>query len=69
MENRIGVYVCHCGTNIAGKVAVEKVAEYARDLPGVVVSREYRFMCSDPGQKRYWQVVSGYASAPHHGPG
>ena len=52
MDTRIGVYVCHCGTNIAGKVAVEKIAEYARELPGVVVSRDYRFMCSEPGQEQ-----------------
>jgi len=47
---RIGVYVCHCGTNIADKVDVEAVAEYAAGLPGVVVSRTYEYMCSDPGQ-------------------
>ncbi|MCK9239212.1 CoB--CoM heterodisulfide reductase iron-sulfur subunit A family protein [Desulfocurvus sp.] len=50
MPNRIGVYVCHCGTNIAGKVDSPGVAEFARSLPGVVVSRDYKFMCSDPGQ-------------------
>ena len=48
---RIGVYVCHCGTNIAGIVDVKAVAEYAAGLPGVVVSREYKYMCSDPGQE------------------
>jgi heterodisulfide reductase subunit A2 len=58
MENRIGVYVCHCGTNIAGKVAVEKVADYALELPGVVVSREYRFMCSDPGQEQIREDIA-----------
>jgi heterodisulfide reductase subunit A len=47
---RIGVYVCHCGTNIADKVDVEAVAEYAAGLPGVVVGRTYEYMCSDPGQ-------------------
>ena len=47
---RIGVYVCHCGTNIAGVVDVEKVVEAIRDLPDVVVSRDYKYMCSDPGQ-------------------
>ncbi len=47
---RIGVYTCHCGTNIAGRVDVERVAEYARSLPHVVVSRAYKYMCSDPGQ-------------------
>jgi heterodisulfide reductase subunit A2 len=48
---RIGVYVCHCGTNIAKTVDVAAVAESARRQPGVVVSRDYRFMCSDPGQE------------------
>ena len=47
---RIGVYVCHCGTNIADKVDIEAVAEYAAGLPGVVVGRHYEYMCSDPGQ-------------------
>jgi len=50
MERRIGVYVCHCGTNISGKVDAEKVAEFARDLDSVVVARDYKYMCSDPGQ-------------------
>ena len=50
MEKRIGVYICHCGTNIAGYLDVERVAEYARGLPSVVVARDYMFMCSDPGQ-------------------
>ncbi len=49
--SRIGVYVCHCGTNIAGTVDVKALAEYAAGLPGVVVSREYKYMCSDPGQE------------------
>jgi len=49
-ELRIGVYVCHCGTNIAGKVDVAAVTQMASKLPGVVVAREYKFMCSDPGQ-------------------
>ena len=48
---RIGVYVCHCGTNIAGTVNVEDVAKYAATLPGVVVARDYKYMCSDPGQE------------------
>jgi heterodisulfide reductase subunit A2 len=47
---RIGVYVCHCGSNIAGVVDVEQVAESARSLPSVVVARDYKYMCSDPGQ-------------------
>jgi heterodisulfide reductase subunit A len=47
---RVGVYVCHCGTNIAKTVDVESVARFAAGLPNVVVARHYRFMCSDPGQ-------------------
>jgi heterodisulfide reductase subunit A len=50
MEPRIGVYVCHCGANIAGTVDVAQVAEYASGLPCVEIAREYKFMCSDPGQ-------------------
>ena len=49
-QPRIGVYVCHCGTNIAGMVDVETVAEFASALPHVIVSRHYSYMCSDPGQ-------------------
>jgi heterodisulfide reductase subunit A len=47
---RIGVYVCHCGTNIAGMIDVEAVASEAAELEHVVVSRHYAYMCSDPGQ-------------------
>jgi heterodisulfide reductase subunit A len=48
--DKIGVYICHCGTNIADKVDVEAVTEYAAGLPGVVLARHYEYMCSDPGQ-------------------
>ena len=47
---RIGVYVCHCGSNIAGTVDVKEVAEFARGLPNVVMAKDYIYMCSDPGQ-------------------
>jgi len=50
MERKIGVYICHCGANIAGTVDVEQVTEAAKGLPSVVVARDYKFMCSDPGQ-------------------
>lgn len=49
-EPRIGVFVCHCGHNIAGTVDVVKVAEMASNLPGVVYSTDEMFMCSDAGQ-------------------
>jgi heterodisulfide reductase subunit A len=51
MEQRIGVYVCHCGHNIAATVDPKAVAESAASLDGVVVARDYMFMCSDPGQE------------------
>ena len=50
-DRKIGVYICHCGSNIAGTVDVEEVAKFAQGLPHVVVAREYKYMCSDPGQE------------------
>ncbi len=49
-SRRVGVYVCHCGTNIAATVDVEAVANFAAGLDGVAVARHYAYMCSDPGQ-------------------
>jgi heterodisulfide reductase subunit A len=54
---RIGFYVCHCGTNIAGMVDVDAVAKYAATLPNVAVSRNYKYMCSDPGQELIQQDI------------
>ena len=48
---RIGVFVCHCGTNIAGTVDVEKVAEELGKVDGVVYSTHYTYMCSSAGQQ------------------
>lgn len=48
---RIGVYICHCGRNIAGMVDVEDAAKYAGKLPDVAVSKTYKYMCSAPGQQ------------------
>ncbi|HUL44862.1 MAG TPA: CoB--CoM heterodisulfide reductase iron-sulfur subunit A family protein [Bacteroidota bacterium] len=48
---RVGFYICHCGHNIAHIVDVKQVAEYVATLPNVIVSREYKYMCSDPGQE------------------
>lgn len=51
MAERVGVYVCHCGSNIAGMIDVEQVAKWAgENLEDVVVSRDYKFMCSSLGQ-------------------
>jgi heterodisulfide reductase subunit A len=48
---RVGVYVCHCGKNIGGTVKCGEVAAYAADLPGVVVAKDYLYLCSEPGQE------------------
>ena len=47
---KIGVYVCECGSNIAGTVDVEELVEQAKEFPNVEVSRVYKYVCSDPGQ-------------------
>jgi len=47
---RVGVYICHCGTNIAGVVDVQAVTDFAAGLENVIVARNYPYMCSDPGQ-------------------
>jgi heterodisulfide reductase subunit A len=59
-EKKIGVYVCHCGTNIAGTIDVEAVAEFARTLGSVAVARDYKFMCSDPGQAMIRDDIRDY---------
>lgn len=56
-QPRIGVFICHCGTNIAGKVNVSEVVAFAAELDNVVVAREYKFMCSDPGQELIRQCI------------
>ncbi len=55
MPCRIGLYICHCGTNISKMVDVVKLAEEFGSHPSVAVSRHYKFMCSEPGQE---QIVS-----------
>jgi heterodisulfide reductase subunit A len=54
---RIGVYICHCGTNIAGAVDVEEVADFVSTLDQVAVARHYSYMCSDPGQELIKQDI------------
>jgi len=61
MALKIGFYICHCGINIAYKVRVEEVADFVRQLPDVVVSRDYKFMCSDPGQEMIEKDIAEYA--------
>ncbi len=49
-QPKIGVFICHCGSNIAGVIDIPKLLEYTKTLPHVVMATDYRFMCSDPGQ-------------------
>lgn len=51
MSEKVGVYVCHCGTNIAGVVNVEEVSRWAGEQRDVICSRDYKFMCSSLGQE------------------
>jgi heterodisulfide reductase subunit A len=51
MAPKVGVYVCHCGINIAHTVDVEEVAKATAAVPNVAVARDYIYMCSDPGQQ------------------
>jgi heterodisulfide reductase subunit A len=51
MSEKVGVYICHCGTNIAQTVDCKSVVDYATGLPNVAVARDYQYMCSDPGQE------------------
>jgi heterodisulfide reductase subunit A len=57
---KVGVYICHCGTNIAATVDVEEVAKYASGLEGVAVARHYTYMCSDPGQALIKEDIAKY---------
>jgi len=57
---RIGVFVCHCGTNIAGTVDVKSVAEALKSEPGVVFSTDYQYMCSQAGQDIIKNAIKEY---------
>ncbi|NLF11110.1 MAG: CoB--CoM heterodisulfide reductase iron-sulfur subunit A family protein [Anaerolineaceae bacterium] len=48
---RIGIFVCHCGTNIAGTLDIERIVQEIARFPEVVYAVDYKYMCSDPGQK------------------
>ncbi len=58
--SRIGVFVCHCGINIASTVDVDRVAEEIRRHPAVVFATDYRYMCSDPGQQLIREAIEEY---------
>src|SRR4030042_3392249 len=50
-ELRIGVFICHCGLNIAGTLDIKELVEYAKTLPDVAYVKENRYTCADPGQE------------------
>jgi len=59
-EPRIGVFVCHCGLNIAGTVDVRAVTEYAKTLPNVVYAEHNPYTCADPGQESIREKIKEY---------
>ncbi|MHC4654883.1 MAG: hypothetical protein ACYTDW_10040, partial [Planctomycetota bacterium] len=54
---RVGVFVCHCGINIAKTVDVKRVAEEIAKEAGVVIAEDYQYMCSVPGQQMIVDAV------------
>jgi heterodisulfide reductase subunit A2 len=59
-ELRIGVYICHCGSNIAGVISPVEVAEWARQLPGVVHATDTLYACADSGQTLIKEDIKKY---------
>jgi len=59
-EPRVGVFICHCGLNIAGVIDVKALAEYARTLPNVVFVKDNRYTCADPGQEEIRKAIKEY---------
>ena len=57
MPERVGVFVCHCGQNVAGVLDVEKLRDEISKHPKVVHAEDYVFMCSDPGQERIKRAI------------
>lgn len=57
---RIGVFVCDCGSNIAGPVDTEAVREYAAGLPDVVAAVRNRYTCAEPGQQEIRRAIAQY---------
>ncbi|NHI87975.1 MAG: FAD-dependent oxidoreductase [Candidatus Thorarchaeota archaeon] len=60
-ELRVGVFICHCGLNIAGTVDCERVAKYALNLPDVAYAVDLLFACSDDGQENIKQAIREYS--------
>ncbi len=59
-ELRIGVYICHCGTNIAGVIDPKAVVEFAKGLPDVVHATDTLYACADSGQNLIKEDIKKY---------
>ncbi len=57
---RIGVFICHCGLNIAGTLDIKELVEYAKTIPDVVYVKENRYTCADPGQEEIRKGIKEY---------
>ena len=60
MTKRIGVFICHCGENIASKVDVEQLSKYAETLDNVVVSKTYKYLCSEGGANTIKETIKKF---------
>lgn len=59
-RQRIGVYICHCGGNISDYVDVKEIVNAVKDYPGVVLAKDFIFMCSDAGQKMIEEDIKNH---------
>ncbi|MEM3041347.1 MAG: CoB--CoM heterodisulfide reductase iron-sulfur subunit A family protein, partial [Nitrososphaerota archaeon] len=59
-EPRVGVFICHCGLNIAGTLNIAELVEYAKTLPNVVYVKDNRYTCADPGQNEIKKGIIDY---------
>ncbi|MEM3618490.1 MAG: hydrogenase iron-sulfur subunit [Candidatus Bathyarchaeia archaeon] len=59
-ELRIGVFICHCGLNIAGVIDIKELVEFAKTLPNVVYVKDNRYTCADPGQEEIRKGIKEY---------
>ncbi len=59
-EPRVGVFVCHCGLNIAGVIDVKELTDYAKTLPNVIYAEHNPYTCADPGQEGIRKAIKEY---------
>jgi len=59
-EPRVGVFICHCGLNIAGVIDIDALVEYSKTLPNVVYVKQNRYTCADPGQDEIRKGIAEY---------